>query len=133
MTFDERKQECIKRGIVRGAQVRCALEPDDIYVVQGFDMWEMIFTGAIHDGNGCAIYSAHFDRYAEVITAAPDDEVTRLRERVKELEGALRLAMDYVKAFDLIDATGSDADEKASIAAYAALRANPLAAKMLDE
>jgi hypothetical protein len=99
MTFDERKQECINKGIVPGAQVRCALDPDDIYVVQGFDMWEIVkATGAIHDGNGCALYSGSLDRYADVITAAHDDEVTRLRNENAALQSAAQVAADALDA-----------------------------------
>jgi len=51
-----------------------------------------------------------------------------LTERAIPAEQALRLAIQYIKVKAPINATKEECE-----AAYAALRANPLAAKMLEE
>ena len=116
MTFEERKQECIKRGIVPGAMICCitaegSKRTGDYGLVLPYSMWRLRENGSIavgYDGDGAKLYAfwASPDAYATVITPAPAEpsEVDRLRERVKELEGA---AYDFTKkviaAFPFLD------------------------------
>ncbi len=114
MTFEERKHECINRGIVEGVTVACA--SDDPSRKDGFEgthgiVWPLVrwATNSVDDvicgkdNDGFPLFAWYWDsdsdldRYAEVIHAAPDDEVTRLRERVQELECALEDVCSYWK------------------------------------
>lgn len=103
MTFEERKQECINRGIVPGAVVECAMGDGSIATAWIVEHWQSgldprdVIIGRDASGGGVFGYEAITDRYARVIIPAPAEpsEVDRLRERVKELEAQLREVVDF--------------------------------------
>jgi hypothetical protein len=103
MTFEERKQAIIAEGIVPGVVICCAVmgpsnHLGDYGIVADFEEWkdlsDAVVCGIDRDGHQLFAYSSKYDRYATVITPAEPSEVDRLRERVKELEGALEGIME---------------------------------------
>ena len=90
MTFEERKQECVNRGIVPGAVVR-GLSGMRVFIVPPYDKWMDRRDGAVHVDDG-ALYSQHLGRYAEAITSPQQDLVDRVKELEEALKGVIDLA-----------------------------------------
>ena len=59
-------------GLVKGAVVRCAFDPQDTFIVHHPDQWTESMGVGIWNPTGDCIYSDDHDRYAEVVNAAPD-------------------------------------------------------------